>query len=85
MVAKDRTVNEIFKPFIGQSPFPNKSIIEKQAIKQPSVAHHYKTLDIVPASLQLDDIEIDLTAHIMATLSNQSGTNALLFVVGLRK
>ncbi len=62
LVAQDRTVNEIFKPFISQSSFPNKSIIEKQAIKQPSVAHHYKTLDIVPASLQLDDIEIDLTA-----------------------
>ena len=62
LVAENRTVNEIFKPFIGQSPFPSKSIIEKQAIKQPAVAHHYQTLDIVPASLQLDDIEIDLTA-----------------------
>lgn len=62
LVAQNKTVNEIFKPFIGQSPFPDNSIIEKQAIKQPTVAHHYKTLDIVPASLQLDDIEIDLTA-----------------------
>lgn len=62
MVAQNRTVNEIFKPFIGQSVFPGKSIIEKQAIKQPAIAHHYKTLDIVPASLQLDDVEIDLTA-----------------------
>jgi chromosome partitioning protein len=62
MVVQNRTVNEIFKPFIGQSPFPNKSIIEKKAIKQPSVAQHYTSLDIVPASLQLDDIEIDLTA-----------------------
>lgn len=62
MVAANRTVNEIFKPFIGQHPFPDKSIIEKQAIKQSDIAHHYKTLDIVPASLQLDDIEIDLTS-----------------------
>lgn len=62
MVAQKRTVNEIFEPFIGQSPFPNKSIIEKKAIKQSSVAHHYQSMDIVPASLQLDDIEIDLTA-----------------------
>lgn len=61
-VAQNRTVNEIFKPFIGQTPFPNKSLIEKQAIKTPWVAPHYKTLDIVPASLQLDDIEIELTA-----------------------
>jgi chromosome partitioning protein len=62
MVAQNRTVNEIFKPFIGHSPFPGKSIIEKQAIKHSFAGHRYKTLDIVPASLQLDDIEIDLTA-----------------------
>jgi chromosome partitioning protein len=63
LVANGKTVNEIFKPFIGQSPaFPGHSLIEKQAIKQLAVAHHYLKLDIVPASLQLDDIEIDLTA-----------------------
>lgn len=62
MVAQNRTINEIFKPFISQHPFPDASIIEKQAIKQPYISQHYKTLDIVPASLQLDDIEIDLTA-----------------------
>jgi chromosome partitioning protein len=63
LVADNRTVNEIFKPFIGQSSaFPDKSIIEKTAVKQASVSHHYQNLDIVPASLQLDDIEIDLTA-----------------------
>jgi len=61
-VAANKTVNEIFKPFISQTPFPNKSLIEKRAIKNPRSAEHYKTLDIVPASLQLDDIEIDLTA-----------------------
>jgi chromosome partitioning protein len=62
MVNQNRTVNEIFKPFIGQGALPDRSIIEKQAIKQPLIARHYQTLDIVPASLQLDDIEIDLTA-----------------------
>jgi chromosome partitioning protein len=63
LVAANKTVNEIFKPFIGQSSgFPDKSIIEKAAIKQPWIGELYKTLDIVPASLQLDDIEIDLTA-----------------------
>lgn len=63
LVAANKTVNEIFKPFIGQSSsFPDKSIIEKAAIKQVAVAQHYPTLDLVPASLQLDDIEIDLTA-----------------------
>ncbi|MFD1555413.1 ParA family protein [Paraburkholderia silviterrae] len=63
LVANSRTVNEIFKPFIGQSPtFPTSSLIERSAIKQAGIARHYSTLDIVPASLQLDDIEIDLTA-----------------------
>lgn len=61
-VAANKTVNEIFKPFISQTPFPDKSLIEKQAIKNPRSANHYTTLDIVPASLQLDDIEIDLTS-----------------------
>src|SRR5438552_2803838 len=37
LVATNKTVNEIFKPFIGQSSaFPDKSIIEKAAIKQAS-------------------------------------------------
>lgn len=63
VVAQGQTVNEIFKPFIGQSQsFPNKSIIVKNAIRQQSVAHNYSNIDIVPASLQLDDTEIDLTA-----------------------
>ncbi len=63
LVAANRTVNEIFKPFIGPSlVFPGSSIIERQAIKNFSASRHYQTLDIVPASLQLDDVEIDLTA-----------------------
>lgn len=62
LVNNQQTVNEIFKPFISQTPFPGKSLIEKQAIKSQWIANHYTTLDIVPASLQLDDIEIDLTA-----------------------
>ncbi|MGI0133513.1 MAG: ParA family protein [Candidatus Micrarchaeaceae archaeon] len=62
-VQEKRTMNEIFKPFVGQSlAFPGKEIIENEAVKNYMVAHHYKNLDVVPASLQLDDIEIDLTA-----------------------
>ncbi|MDP1593905.1 MAG: AAA family ATPase [Gallionella sp.] len=62
IVNMNRTINEVFKPFIGQSyQFPDSSIIERNAIKQ---VHNrlYENLDIVPASLQLDDIEIDLTS-----------------------
>lgn len=62
IVKSDWTVCEIFKPFIGQSTFPDDTIIEKEAIKQASYLPYYKKLDLVPASLQLDDIEIDLTA-----------------------
>jgi chromosome partitioning protein len=63
VVKAEKTVNEVFKPFIGQSKnFPDKGIIEKKAIKQASHLPYYNGLDLVPASLQLDDIEIDLTA-----------------------
>lgn len=62
LVAAERTVNEIFKPFVTHGAFPGNSIIEKQAIKNGYIGYHYSSLDIVPASLQLDDIEIDLTA-----------------------
>lgn len=61
-IKAQRTINEIFKPFIGvQTPFPGNGIIEAEAIKQ-AATNSYASLDIVPASLQLDDIEIDLTA-----------------------
>jgi chromosome partitioning protein len=40
---------------------PGKEIIEKNAIKQ-ATNRRYDGLDIVPASLGLDDVEIDLTA-----------------------
>ncbi|MDX8450377.1 ParA family protein [Mesorhizobium captivum] len=61
-VQANRTINEIFKPFIGQSAsLPGQQIIEKNAIKSV-YGNNYASLDIVPASLQLDDIEIDLTA-----------------------
>lgn len=62
LVNQKKTVNEIFKPFIGQTPFPDKSLIARQAIRSVFVSKNYQTLDIVPASLQLDDIEIELTA-----------------------
>lgn len=62
IVNSSRTINSIFAPFVSQSKFPDASIIEKEAIKQASFIPQYKNLDIVPASLQLDDVEIDLTA-----------------------
>lgn len=58
-VSADKTVNEIFKPFVGQSQtMPGSEIISGTHLS----VHHYGNLKIVPASLQLDDIEIELTA-----------------------
>lgn len=58
-VAADQTVAEIFKPFIGQSQsIPGTNIIARTQLNQ----QRYGELRIVPASLQLDDIEIELTA-----------------------
>lgn len=62
VVSNSKTVNEIFKPFIGQSSaFADKTIIQPKAIKQ-AWGINYDKLDLVPASLQLDDVEIELTA-----------------------
>jgi chromosome partitioning protein len=58
-VSADKTVNEVFKPFVGQSQtMPGAEIISGTHL----VPQHYANLKIVPASLQLDDIEIELTA-----------------------
>ena len=62
-VKANHIVNQIFKPFVGQSPtLPGLEIIEKHAVRQLPDSAHYKSLDIIPASLELDDVEIDLTA-----------------------
>lgn len=52
------TVDQVFRPFVSQSPQPpGNSIIVKSPKKYP-----YSSMDLVPASLQLDDTEIELTA-----------------------
>lgn len=58
-IGLNQTVNEIFKPFVGQSPhMPGSEIVSRSQLTNPL----YSNLRIVPASLQLDDIEIELTA-----------------------
>lgn len=53
------TINEVFKPFVGQSQtMPGAEIVSDTQLNQT----HYANLKVVPASLQLDDIEIELTA-----------------------
>jgi hypothetical protein len=58
-VSANRTINEVFRPFIGQSQhMPGLEIILPTQLS----SRHYANLQVVPASLQLDDIEIELTA-----------------------
>lgn len=57
-VANNKTTTEIIKPFISHSQMPGHEII----IKDPLNDEDYNNLDLVPASLELDDTEIELTA-----------------------
>ena len=60
-VDERRTVDEIFRPFVGQEHgLPTHDIIIRSPMKD--LDPHYDNMDIVPASLQLDDTEIELTA-----------------------
>lgn len=58
-VKEERTIDEVFRPFVGQATnFPGAEIIVKNAMRK----RKYANLDLVPASLHLDDTEIELTA-----------------------
>ena len=60
-VSEGRVIDEILRHFIGQRPqFPGAEIIYE--CPMTDVDTDYDKMDIVPASLQLDDIEIELTA-----------------------
>ena len=61
-VDNDRTVDTIFKSFVGgdQALMPGDEIIVRAPMR--NVDPDYNTMDIVPASLHLDDTEIELTA-----------------------
>ena len=58
-VDEKRTINEVFQPFVGQSSGPPDDEI---IIRAPCSDLEYCGMDLVPASLQLDDTEIELTA-----------------------
>ncbi len=57
-VEDKKTTTEIIKPFISHSQMPGREII----IQDPLDDIDYENLDLVSASLQLDDAEIELTA-----------------------
>ena len=55
-----RTVDQIFKSFVGEDGLPDPTIIDHSPMRD--IDADYDGMDLVPASLQLDDIEIELTA-----------------------
>ena len=61
-VTNGLTVDAIFQSFVGsdQSAMPGDEIIVRSPMR--NVDPDYNTMDIVPASLHLDDTEIELTA-----------------------
>ena len=58
-VDEKRTIDKVFRPFVSQSASPPDDEI---IIMEPIKYRGYNGMDIVPASLQLDDTEIELTA-----------------------
>ena len=60
-VKDGHVINELFRHFVGgRHTFPKDEIIYKSPMT--NVDTDYDSMDIVPASLQLDDIEIQLTS-----------------------
>lgn len=57
-VKAGKSVNEIFKPFVSHSSMPGTEIICETRLP----ANYYPGLKIIPANLELDDVEIELTA-----------------------
>ena len=66
-VDENRTVDEVFRPFISPSTPPGDEIIIESPVAGYWRDREYSyrncnNMDIVPASLQLDDTEIELTS-----------------------
>ena len=60
-VREKHSVSEIFRTFTGsETKLPGTEVIVESPMRD--IDPDYNTMDILPASLDLDDIEIDLTA-----------------------
>ena len=58
---RERTVNEVFRQFVGHRPeLPHDEIIFQNPMRMRNP--DYASLDLVPADLALDNVEIELTA-----------------------
>ena len=57
----ERTVDQIFRSFVGtDNALPDRDIILNSPMDR--IDRDYHRMDLIPASLRLDDIEIELTA-----------------------
>ena len=63
-IQEQKSIGEVFRPFVGQSPnLPAGEIIVRNPMEgRFGWRNQYRSLDIVPAGLELDNIEIELTA-----------------------
>ena len=84
-VESKQTVDEIFRPFIGHTIPPGDDIIFKAPVEMihgyynDNYYHDCSSMDVVPADLSLDNIEIDLTAsHQGSAIHSEWGKRTLI-------
>ena len=61
-INKKRTIDEVFRSFGSSSGQPIGEIIVRNPMRRMRSRENYDDMDLVPASLSLDDVEIELTA-----------------------
>ena len=63
---RGETIDQIFRPFIGQAQeFPGEEIVVSNPLRDKlRWRNPYESLDILPANLELDNVEIELTGSI---------------------
>ena len=61
-IKKKRTIDEVFRSFVSPSGQPIGEIIVRNPMRRMRSGENYDGMDLVPASLSLDDVEIELTA-----------------------
>ena len=61
-INEKRTIDEVFRSFVGQAVQPADEIIVEKPMRRIRNGGNYDGMDLVPANLSLDDVEIELTA-----------------------
>lgn len=63
-IKEKRTIDEVFRSFTGQTAMPTGKIVVESPMRRTTSwrRNDYDGMHLVPASLSLDDVEIELTA-----------------------